>query len=90
MPNHPGIDDELLEAAREVLRDDECLSSFIHKTLRSEIVRRHQHRRFVQKAMAAEEEAKRSGRYVPASQVVQNLQNILLEADGRRRQPKRD
>lgn len=74
------VDPKLRKAAEKVLRDGESLSSFVELSLRANIARRENQREFIRRGLAAEAEAERTGKYVPASKVIRDLERMLEKA----------
>lgn len=74
---------DLREAAENVLREGETLSSLIETAMRETIHRRQTQAEFIARGLQAGIAAKRSGVYHPAAEVHLELQTRL---DARRRQ----
>jgi predicted transcriptional regulator len=74
------VDPELRSAAQGVLADGESLSSFVEESIRLGIERRRAQQEFVSRGLAARAEARRSGKYYPARQVLEDLDALLLKA----------
>jgi predicted transcriptional regulator len=80
--NFPSVrvEPELRAAAEDVLQDGESISNFVEQAIRENIARRLQHREFVVRGLASRDDAKQSGDYVPADEVVARLEARLGEA----------
>lgn len=76
---------ELREAAESVLEDGETLSSFVEKSLRENIARRRARQEFLARGLTARDEARRSGRYYPAEDLLSELDQMLADAEARRK-----
>ncbi|MGF6572167.1 hypothetical protein SAMN05443245_5922 [Paraburkholderia fungorum] len=80
--NFPSVrvEPELRAAAEEVLQDGESISSFVEQAIRDNISRRLNQREFVARGLASREEAKQSGDYVQADDLLAELEERLGEA----------
>ena len=76
---------ELREAAESVLREGETLSSFIETSLRTQIDQRRLQDEFVARGIDALARAERTGRTVPAADVVAGLKATLAKAQTKSR-----
>lgn len=76
---------ELREAAESVLQEGESLSSFMEQSLRLNIERRRAQREFIARGLASREEAKRTGEYFPAEDLLRELDDMLARAQAKRR-----
>lgn len=76
------VDQALRDSALSVLRDGESLSSFVELSLRAGIERRRTQGEFIARGLAARDEAKLSGNYHWADQVVAELDEMLRLAEG--------
>lgn len=74
---------ELRAAAESVLEDGESLSSFVEHSLRLQIERRQSQREFIARGLASRDEAKRSGEYYAAEDVLRELDELLDDAEAR-------
>ncbi|MFM0740767.1 prevent-host-death protein [Paraburkholderia xenovorans] len=83
--NFPSVrvEPELRAAAEDVLLDGESISSFVEQAIRDNVARRLNRREFVARGLASREEAKQSGDYVSADDVVAALQSRLDKAKAR-------
>ena len=71
------VDPELRAAAESVLKEGETLSAFLENSLRAQIDYRRAQAEFIARGMAAREEAKRTGVYYSADEVVNELKEML-------------
>ncbi len=71
---------ELRAAAESVLENGETLSSFVEHSLRLQIERRQSQREFIARGLASREEARRSGEYHDADDVLRELDELLDDA----------
>ncbi|WOD13923.1 YlcI/YnfO family protein [Paraburkholderia kirstenboschensis] len=74
------VEPELRRAAEEVLNDDESLSSFMETSLRASIAQRKLQREFIARGLATRDEARKTGKYYPASDVYAELEDMLHTA----------
>ena len=79
------VDPELREAAEKVLQDGETLSNFMEQSLRLNVERRRAQHEFIARGLRARDEAKRSGNYIPAEEVLRELDRMLVKAERKRR-----
>ncbi|MGF6412949.1 YlcI/YnfO family protein [Paraburkholderia sp. MM5482-R1] len=79
---------ELRAAAEDVLQDGESLSSFVEQAIRDSIARRLNVREFVVRGLESRAEAKQSGDYVSADDVLAGLETRLREAKTKARAKK--
>lgn len=75
------VDPELRHAAESVLRDGESLSSFVEQSLRENIERRKFHGEFIAHGLTARDEARKSGEYFAAGDVLHELDDMLAQAE---------
>ncbi|MBB3608712.1 YlcI/YnfO family protein [Rhizobium sp. BK602] len=68
---------ELRAAAESVLKEGETLSAFVENSLKAQIDHRRAQAEFIARGMAAREEAKRTGVYYSADEVVDELREML-------------
>lgn len=68
---------ELRAAAESVLKEGETLSAFVENSLKAQIEHRRAQAEFIARGMAAREEAKRTGVYYSADEVVDELREML-------------
>lgn len=74
------VDPALREAAEAVLREGESLSGFMEQSLKDEVQRRNQQRAFIQRGLAARDEARRNNDYVEPETVHGELRGMLAKA----------
>jgi predicted transcriptional regulator len=74
---------ELRAAAESVLEDGESLSSFVEHSLRLQIERRQSQREFIARGLASRDEARRSGEYYDADDVLRELDELLDNAEAK-------
>lgn len=74
------VDSELRAAAEAVLRDSETLSGFVLEAVRLHIARREAQREFVARGLLAREQARASGEYVGADEMLARLDASLVTA----------
>jgi len=75
---------ELREAAENVLHEGESLSSFVEAAVRAQIDQRQMQDAFIARGLASRDGARKTGRYVPASQVLDQLEARLKQAKKRK------
>ena len=71
------VEPELREAAERVLEEGESLSGFVEQAIRENILRRQHHSEFVARGLASRDDAKRSGNYVSAEEMLSRLSKRL-------------
>lgn len=71
------VEPELLQAAESVLKEGETLSSFVEDAVRSKIQYRQSQQEFIARGLASREDAKRTGIYHPAADVLAMLKAKL-------------
>ena len=74
------VEAELREAAESVLHEGETLSSFVEQSLLANIQRRRIQKAFIDKGLAAKEQARSSGVYFGAAEVLEELDSMLKAA----------
>jgi len=77
------INPELLHAAESVLWEGETLSSFVEQSLRISIDHRRAQQAFVARALAARDEARRTGEYFTADELLRGLDEMHASAQSR-------
>jgi len=77
------VDPELRHAAESVLREGETLSSFVEQSLRANIERRRVQQEFIARGFASRDEARRSGEYIPAEDVLREMDDMLDRAEAK-------
>jgi len=75
---------ELREAAENVLREGESLSGFVEAAVRAQIEQRQMQDEFVARGLASRDRARKTGRYIPASVVLDQLEAQLTQAKKRK------
>lgn len=68
---------ELQKAAEKVLEHGETLSAFIESSLRINIEKRLKQKEFIARGLASRELDRKSGDYVDAASVLEELQDML-------------
>jgi len=79
------VDPELRHDAESVLREGETLSSFMEQALRSSIQSRRVQKEFIERGLASRDEAKRTGEYFAAEDVLSEMEDMLSQAKARSR-----
>lgn len=74
---------ELRQAAESVLESGETLSAFVEHSLRVQIERRRALKEFLERGLASRDEAKTSGEYYTADDVLRELDEILVDAQSK-------
>ena len=77
------VDPELRQAAENVLQKGESLTSFVVQSLQAGIERRRLQQEFIDRGLAAREEARQTGEYFMAEDVLQELDNMLDNAESK-------
>ena len=77
------VDPELRLAAESVLLKGETLSSFIEQSLRANIEHRHWQAEFVARGLASRDEARKTGEYFAAEEVLQELDDMLSRTESK-------
>ena len=77
------VEPELRHAAESVLCKDESLSSFVAQSLRININRRRAQQEFISRGLASQAEARETGEYYEADQVLQELDDMLYNAENK-------
>jgi len=78
------VEPRLRKAAEQLLREGETLSSFVVDAVEERIRNRAMEEEFVRRGLASGKEARNSGEYVPASEVVAGLRRRLAKATRKR------
>ena len=79
------VDPELRHDAESVLRDGETLSSFMEQALRSSIQSRRVQKEFIARGLTSRDEAKRTGEYFAAEDVLGEMEEMLSQAQAKAR-----
>jgi predicted transcriptional regulator len=74
------VDPELRHAAESVLQDGESLSSFVEQSLRINIDHRRAQQAFIERGLAAHDEAQRAGECFSADEVLRELDEMHASA----------
>ena len=74
------VDPSLRRAAESVLRNGETLSAFVLDSVQANIQHRRAQSEFLARGLASEKRALRSGRYVPASEVLRKVHERIIRA----------
>lgn len=75
------VDPELRQAAEKVLGKGESLSSFVEQSLKANIERRRAQQEFVARGLASRNEARRTGEYFAAEDVLGELDDMLARKE---------
>ncbi len=75
------VDPALRQAAEDVLQAGETLSGFVEQSVRTNIERRRQQQAFIARGLTARDEARENGDYLAASDVLQELDDMLADAE---------
>lgn len=70
------VDPELRRVAESVLQQGESLSSFMEQALRASISRRQAQQEFIARGLASRDEARQSGEYFSADEVLRELDDL--------------
>lgn len=71
---------DLRQAAERVLEDGETLSSFVEQSIREHIERRLAQQEFIARGLRSGDNARRTGNYIDAADVVAKLEQMLAAA----------
>lgn len=71
---------DLRQAAERVLEDGETLSSFVEQSIREHIERRLVQQEFIARGLRSGDNARRTGNYIDAADVVAKLEQMLAAA----------
>ncbi|QND49836.1 prevent-host-death protein [Rhizobium lusitanum] len=74
------VDPELRAAAESVLKEGETLSAFLENSLRAQIDYRRAQAEFIARGLTARDDAKRTGVYYSADEVLGKLKSKLAAA----------
>ncbi|WP_313928919.1 YlcI/YnfO family protein [Pseudoxanthomonas sp.] len=74
------VDPALRKAAEDVLREGESLSGFVEQSIRAQIDLRQQQEAFIARGLASRDDARRTGVYHDAVDVVAELRAALHHA----------
>ncbi|AJF06608.1 YlcI/YnfO family protein [Geoalkalibacter subterraneus] len=79
------VDPELRREAESVLQNGETLSSFMEKSLRSSIEHRKMQQEFIARGLASRDEARKTGEYFAAKDVLDEMSDMLAQAEAKAR-----
>lgn len=79
------VEPELRQAAEKVLRDGESLSRFVEQSIRHQVRQRELQQQFIERGLSAGAEAKATGEYYAAEEVLAGLDQILSTARSKQR-----
>jgi predicted transcriptional regulator len=74
------VDPELRQAAQDVLREGETLSSFVEQSIRESIERRQAQGEFIHRGLISRDVARGTGFYVSSEVVIGRLEEMLARA----------
>lgn len=74
------IDHELRQAAEDSLTDGETLAGFVEQSIREAVERRRHQREFIARGLASRDDARASGIYISADDVIAKLDAKLASA----------
>lgn len=79
------VDPALRHDAESVLREGETLSGFMEQALRASICARRAQREFIARGLAARDEARATGEYFAADDVLDEMEQMLVHAEAKAR-----
>ncbi|MBV2192972.1 MAG: prevent-host-death protein [Azonexus sp.] len=74
------VDPDLRRSAESVLHEGESLSGFVEQAIRQTVAHRQAEQEFIARGLMARNQARQTGHYVEASDVVNRLQGMLDKA----------
>lgn len=74
------VNEEIRAAAESSLLEGETLSSFVLESIQFNIQRRAMQHEFVERGLAARDEARRTGKYISAEEVLAGLDKTLARS----------
>lgn len=77
------VDPELRQAAESVLQNGESLSGFVEQSLRANIERRRAQQAFIARGLASRDEARQTGEYFAAEDVLRELGDMRDQAEAK-------
>ncbi|MEA3348606.1 MAG: YlcI/YnfO family protein [Pseudomonadota bacterium] len=77
------VEPELRQAAESVLHNNESLSSFMLQSLRANIKQRQLQQEFIARGLASRDEARKTGEYYEADDILQELDGMLSHAENK-------
>ncbi len=75
------VNEELRNAAENVLEEGETLSGFVVQSIRDSVDRRRAQQEFIARGLLVRDEVRKTGDYVSAKTVFANLEKKLLKAE---------
>lgn len=75
------VEPDLRRAVESVLHEGESLSSFVEQSLRAQIAQRRARQTFVARGLASRDEARHSGEYFSAEEVLREMSDMLAAAE---------
>jgi predicted transcriptional regulator len=79
------VDPELRQDAESVLHQGETLSSFMEQALRASIQSRKAQQEFIARGLTSRDEARKTGEYFAAEEVLSEMDALLVQSDSRTR-----
>ena len=73
---------ELRQAAEQILQEGETLSSFVEQSIRESIERRQVRQKFIARGLRSRDNARQTGKYASADDVIGRLEQMLATAKG--------
>lgn len=77
------VEPELRQAAENVLQNGESLSSFVEQSIRASIERRQIQQEFIARGLASRDEARQTGEYFAAEDVLRELGDMRAHAEAK-------
>lgn len=77
------VDPELRQAAESVLQKGETLSSFVEQSLSASIEYRRMQREFIARSLSSRDQARRTGEYFEAEEVLSEMDDLLAVAEAK-------
>ena len=77
------VEPKLRQAAESVLHNNESLSSFVLQSLRANIKQRQLQQEFIARGLASRDEARKTGEYYDADDVLHELDDMLSHAESK-------
>ena len=75
------VDPELRSAAESILQEGETLSSFVIDSIKDSIQNRQAKQAFIERGLKARDESRENGKYYDAQNVLDELKNMLDNAE---------
>ncbi len=70
------VSPELRKASESVLLEGETLSSFVEQSLRAHVERRQSQQAFIERGLAARDDAQHTGRYFSAKDILNDMDEM--------------